>query len=301
MTRDVNGFDGSLICCASSSRPLPNLIGIGWFPVMAVKKCRGSMSPGFDELPRINTRSSSPVPSIMAIARRDLRTTFELSCVRSASYLERRNGQMRGTDAMPSAAAGVSSEADAESFAAWASTQRRRAACSCLTVRGRSRSPRRVVNGTTIRSVASWHDAAKQVGTSSRRAPQQGTDVPARPEQSSTRSATDELRPQRLTARQRRSALRSATHHRLMRLRVLRVHLLAVRFLVRLSHLSAATRALRSGPSPGKRRLSPSPEEQQDPLLHTTPSCSDGASEQPEVSRAGWVRRVLSRVGFGDG
>ena len=32
------------------------------------------------------------------------------------------NGQMRGTDAMPSAAAGVSSEADAESFAAWASS-----------------------------------------------------------------------------------------------------------------------------------------------------------------------------------
>jgi len=205
---------------------------------------------------------------------------------------------MRGTDAMPSAAAGVSSEADAESFAAWASTQRRRAA---LDGAWKVEVSERVVNGTTIRSVASWHDAAKQVGTSSRRAPQQGTDVPARPEQSSTRSATDELRPQRLTARQRRSALRSATHHRLMRLRVLRVHLLAVRFLVRLSHLSAATRALRSGPSPGKRRLSPSPEEQQDPLLHTTPSCSDGASEQPEVSRAGWVRRVLSRVGFGDG
>jgi len=149
-------------------------------------------------------------------------------------------------NAMPSAAAGVSSEADAESFAAWASTQRRRAA---LDGAWKVEVSERVVNGTTIRSVASWHDAAKQVGTSSRRAPQQGTDVPARPEQSSTRSATDELRPQRLTARQRRSALRSATHHRLMRLRVLRVHLLAVRFLVRLSHLSAATRALRSGPS----------------------------------------------------
>ena len=69
--------------------------------------------------------------------------------------------------------------------------------------------------------------------------------VPARPEESSTRSATDELRPQRLTARQRHSALRSATHHRLMRLRVLRVHRLAVRFLVRLSRLSAHSGYLR--------------------------------------------------------
>jgi hypothetical protein len=53
-------------------------------------------------------------------------------------------------------------------------------------------------------------------------------------------------------------------------------------------------------PSPGKRRLSPSPE-QHDPLLHTTLSDSDDASEQPEVARPGWVRRVLSRVGLGDG
>ena len=144
-------------------------------------------------------------------------------------------------------------------------------------------------------------DAAKQVDMSSRRAPQQGGAAPARPEQPSARSATDELRPQQQTARQRRSALRSAAHHRLMRLRVLRGHWHAVRFVVRLLRLSATSRALRSGPSPGKRRLSPSTDEQQDLLLRTTSSSSSDALEQPEEVRHGWMRRVLSRVGFGDG
>ena len=205
----------------------------------------------------------------------------------------------RGTDAMPAAAAGASSGDTTESFVEWASKQRRRAACDGawkVVV-----SERVLPDGGCIRTVTSWHDAAKQVDTSSRRAPQQGGAAPARPEQPSARSATDELRPQQQTARQRRSALRSAAHHRLMRLRVLRGHWHAVRFVVRLLRLSATSRALRSGPSPGKRRLSPSPDEQQDLLLRTTSSSSSDALEQPEEVRHGWMRRVLSRVGFGDG
>ena len=149
-----------------------------------------------------------------------------------------------------------------------------------------------------VRTVTSWHDTAKRQPAPLWCAQQQGSVCADRSKQQSTRFATDKLYPQRLTARQQRSALRSAAHHRLMRLRVLRRLWLAVRFTVLLSRLSAATRALRGGPSPGKRRLSPSPDEQHDPLLHTTLSCSDGASERPEVARSGWVRRVLSRVGL---
>ena len=44
---------------------------------IAVRKCRGSTSPGFDELPRINTWSSSPVPSIIAIASRERRMIWD--------------------------------------------------------------------------------------------------------------------------------------------------------------------------------------------------------------------------------
>ena len=47
---------------------------------------------------------------------------------------------------------------------------------------------------------------------------------------------------------------------RYVRWRRLRRLLLAVRFLVRLSRLTAKAHALRDGPSPGKRRHSPPPE-----------------------------------------
>ena len=200
-----------------------------------------------------------------------------------------------GTDTTPAAAAGGACEPrEAMPFDEWASVQRRRAA---LDGAWKVEVSERVVHGRTIRSVTSWHGNAKQLSTPLRRTQQSRASSPARSEEQVSRSR----RPQRLTARQRCSALRSATHHRSMRLRVLRSHLLAVRFLVRLSRLSAATRALHDGPSPGKRRLSPSPDEQQDLLLHTTLGYSDDASEQPEVAHSGWVRRVLSRVGFGDG
>ena len=198
----------------------------------------------------------------------------------------------------PAAAAGATCDANVEPFDEWASRQRQRASRDGA---WKIEVAERTVCGNIVRTVTSWHDTAKRQPAPLRRAQQQGSVCADRSKQQSTRFATDKLYPQRLTARQQRSALRSAAHHRLMRLRVLRRLWLAVRFTVRLSRLSAATRALRGGPSPGKRRLSPSPDEQHDPLLHTTLSCSDGASERPEVARSGWVRRVLSRVGFGDG
>ena len=89
--------------------------------------------------------------------------------------------------------------------------------------------------------------------------------------------------------------------HRLKRLRFLRALGHVVRFLVWLARLSKAVHTLRDGLSRGKRRLSPSPDEQDDPLLCMHSCDSSGALEPPERMHRGWVRRVLSRVGFGDG
>jgi len=204
----------------------------------------------------------------------------------------------RGTDAMPAAAAGAATGDAAESFVDWASKQRQRAARDGA---WKVEVAERTVDGNIERKVTSWHDSGMRQHTPSRRAPQQGGVSADRPQQQSARSATDEQHPQRQTARQRRSALRSAAHHRSRRLRALRKLWLVVRCVVRLLHLSATSRALRAGSSQSKRRLSPSPDEQHDPLLRTMSSCSSDALVQPEGWRPWLRRRVLSRVGFGDG
>lgn len=61
-----------------------------------------------------------------------------------------------------------------------------------------------------------------------------------------------------------------------MHLRVLRRHLLAVRFLVRLSRLLAATHTLRV--VRGKRRHSPPPEEQEGHLPRPPSGCKNDSS-----------------------
>ena len=190
----------------------------------------------------------------------------------------------------PADAAGAGCAADIEPFEEWASRQRRRAA---LDGAWRVEVSERLVHGNAIRFVTSWHDNAKLRGAPLRRAQQQGRDVSARPGMQPGASAPD---PQRQTARQRRSSLRSAAHHRKVRLR-LRGGLLAVRFLVRLSRLTAAARALRDAPSPGKRRHSPPP-----PDLGFTGSRDDAAlPPPPKRPEAGWLWRTFSRVRSGEG
>ena len=155
------------------------------------------------------------------------------------------------TDATPADAADDTSR-EAELFVKWVSAHRRRAA---LDGAWKIEVSERVVNGTATRFITTWHDRnIKPQTTPLRRGRQQGGDVPVRSEE----PVASSIRPQRLSARKRRSALRSATHHKKVRLRALRSHLLAVRFLVRLSRLTVAARAFRDAPSPGKRRLSSS-------------------------------------------
>jgi hypothetical protein len=196
------------------------------------------------------------------------------------------------------AAAGAGGEEDVESFDAWASRQRRRAA---LDGAWKVEVTERVVHGNTIRSVASWHDNAKQPGTPLRRAQQQCSSESAR---SGTQQDTSSPHPPRQTARQRRSALRSAAHHKLMRLRVLRSHVLAVRFLVRLSRLlpaPSADRMLHAQLPAVKRRHSPTPEE---PSMDRP--ADDGCAAPPPppkravVGTSTW-KQAISRAIFGDG
>ena len=144
------------------------------------------------------------------------------------------------------AAAGADRMREVEPFERWASVQRRRAA---LDGAWKVEVTERVVHGNIIRSVTSWHGAAKHSGTPLRRTERQGSSMSDRP---GAQQAASAPHPLRQTARQRRSALRSAAHHRKVHLRLLG-HFLAVRFLVRLSRLTAAVRALRDAPSPGKR------------------------------------------------
>jgi hypothetical protein len=209
----------------------------------------------------------------------------------------------RGTDAAPAAAAGDACEQrEAVPFDEWASVQRRRAA---LDGAWKVEVSERVVRGNTIRFVTSWHDSVQLPNAPLRRDQKRHNDVPVRQKE----QASSSNNPLRQTARQRRSILRSAAHHRLKRLRVLRRLWLVVRFTVRLSRLSATTRALRDGPSPGKRRLSPPPDEWRDHPLRTTSSCSSGSDDDAsspapkrlEVGRLEWMRQVVSRAVFGNG
>ena len=190
----------------------------------------------------------------------------------------------------PAAAAGAGRADDVEPFEQWASTQRRRATRDGA---WKVEVTERMVCGSIIRSVTSWHDSAKQIGTPVRRACQPSKVVSGRPE---SQQDTCSPHPPRQTARQRRSALRSAAHHRKVRLRLLG-HLTAVRFVVRMSRLAAAAHAFREAPSPGKRRHSPPP---------LVLGCLDGDDDAalppcPKRLEAGWLSRALFRVGFSDG
>ena len=179
-------------------------------------------------------------------------------------------------DATSAAAASVAQES-AEPFDEWASRQRRRA-----TLDGAWKVEvweRVLPDGGRIRSVATWHDTAKKQPTPQRRAQRQGSVESGRSQQPSKRSATDELRPQQQTARQRRSALRSAAHHRLIDTPPCSTRILACGALCGASRillrLSAAACALRDGLSAGKRRavlLLPA-SSTNDRLLRTTLSC----------------------------
>ena len=234
--------------------------------------------------------------------RSDLKLTLPSSSPQAHPVNRGTMHAQRGPNATPAAAAGASSGRAAESFVEWASTQRRRAA---LDGAWKVQVTERLLpNGGCIGSVVTWHDNAGQPSTPVRRGRQQGGDVPGQPEEQASSSNS----PQRQSARQRRSALRSTAHHKLKRRRVLRGLWHAVRFLVRLSRLSAATRVLRDGPPPGKRRLSPPPE-QEHLLLRPASSCSSdddnvallSSPKRPELGRLSRLRQVVSRAVFGDG
>ena len=191
-------------------------------------------------------------------------------------------------------AAGAGGADNCEPFEAWAFKQRRRAA---LDGAWKIEVTERVENGTTIRSVTSWHDKAKQQHTPSRRGQQHGGGEAVR----SAELAANSRKPKRQPTRQRRSFLRSAAaHHKHVRLR-LRSHMLAVRFFVRLSRLTVAARVLRDALSPGKRRYSPQPPDSA--LVYSVND--DDAALAPPAKRfeggLGWMRRAMRRVGFGDG
>ena len=205
----------------------------------------------------------------------------------------------RGERTAPAAAAGAAAAvAPIEPFETWASTQRRRAT---LDGAWKVVVTERVVDGTTTRSVASWHDNAKQPGTPVRRAQQHGNDASGRLPQQQDASRDQPAAPARQSSRQRRSASRSAVHHRWKkRLRVLRKVqlLLAVRCLVRLSRLTAKGLALRDVSSPGKRRHSPPPPEATcGPIRLWAP---DSVALPPPPKRAepqtSWLERTLLRV-----
>jgi hypothetical protein len=187
------------------------------------------------------------------------------------------------------AAAGVERDGEIEPFEQWASVHRRRATRDGA---WKVEVTERLSGGTVIRSVASWHSNAKQPDTPLRRAKERGSEESSRP---GMQQAACAPHPQRQTARQRRSALRSAAHHRKVRLRLLS-HLLAVRFLVRLSRLTETAHSLRDAPSPGKRRHSPPPT--------TTGFNGDmvdaALPPPPKRLEVVWRKRALSFMGLGN-
>jgi hypothetical protein len=200
------------------------------------------------------------------------------------------------SSAAPAAAAGAAHGAEAEAFEDWASRQRRRAARDGA---WKVEVTERVVDGNITRSVASWHDNTVQTGRAPlRRSRQHGRGTPARRPQQQVASRDQQPVPTQQSSRQRRSNLRSVAHHRKARWRALRRCLLAVRFLARLSRLTAIARALRDEPSPGKRRRSPLPPETAcGPIRLWTP---DSLVLPPPPKRAesqgSWFERALSRV-----
>ena len=196
----------------------------------------------------------------------------------------------------PAAAAGAACGVNAEAFEEWASRQRRRAALD-----GAWKvevTERMVVGGGTIRSVATWHDNAKHGRTPVRRTHMHGNGVSSQPPQQQDAPRDQHAAPTRQSSRQQRSNLRSAAHHKEVRWRVLRRCLLAVRFLARLSRLTAKARVLRDELSPGKRRHSPPPPEAIcQPIRLWAP---DSVALPPPPKRAepqtSWLERALSRV-----
>lgn len=201
----------------------------------------------------------------------------------------------------PAAAAGAVSGAAAVPFEEWASRQRRRAA---LDGAWKVEVVERVMEGTIMRAVKTWHDNTSTTHAPMRRVRQVGG-VAGRPLQRTSVQHAQPAAPSRQSARQRRSALRSAAHHRQVRMRVLRRTMLVVRFIVRLSRLTSATRALREVPSPGKRRHSPPPPEASG-LISGRERDEMQYSSSPPPKRFGtqvaWLARALSHVQrVGDG
>lgn len=183
-------------------------------------------------------------------------------------------------DAVPPPA--VAPTVTLESFDAWASRHRRRAA---LDGAWRVEVAEQVLRNAVRRSVTTWHDCAPQPPLPPRRSQQRQRTVPPQQKQPSRRAMGSQTLRQP-NKKQQRSALRSAAHHRALRVRALRRVQLAVLFYVRLWRAMMVTLALRdvrvdaSPGSPGKRRLSA------EPLDDEAAPAVDDVTSPPQPKRA---------------
>lgn len=169
-----------------------------------------------------------------------------------------------------------------ESFDAWASRHRRRAAHEGA---WRVEVSEQVMRSAVRRSVTTWHDNAPQPPLPPRQSQQRQRVVQPQQKQPSRRAMGSQM-PRQPNKKQQRSALRSAAHHRALRLRALRRVQLVVLFYVRLWRAMMTTLALRDVPvdaspgSPGKRRLSA------ESLDGETAPAADDVASPPQPKRA---------------
>ena len=132
-----------------------------------------------------------------------------------------------------------------ESFDAWASRHRRRAAHEGA---WRVEVSEQVMRSAVRRSVTTWHDNAPQPPLPPRKSQQRQRVVQPQQKQPSRRAMGSQM-PRQPNKKQQRSALRSAAHHRALRLRALRRVQLVVLFYVRLWRAMMTTLALRDASS----------------------------------------------------
>jgi len=154
-----------------------------------------------------------------------------------------------------SAEAAAVGKEGADTFLAWASRHRRRAAHDGA---WKVEVSERVLRcGARLRTISSWHNAQEPASPLRRARRQRGTAASDK-QQPSSRHATKarQLDPKKPTSKQQRSAKRSAAHHSAARLRALRRVLRVVLFVVRLRRVHTASIVLCDAPtdSPSKRR-----------------------------------------------
>ena len=169
-----------------------------------------------------------------------------------------------------------------ESFDAWASRHRRRAA---LDGAWRVEVAEQVLRGAVRRSVTTWHDNTPQPPLPPRQPQQRQRVVQPQQKQPSRRGMGTQM-PQQPNAKQQRSAARSAVRHKQIRARALRRVLHVALFATRLWRAMMATLASRDRPvdaspaSPGKRRLSA------EPLDGEAAPAADDIASPPQPKRA---------------